>query len=113
MQLARAARRRRRLRRLFGLGSALGVPADSTPESLFESKEASRVVYAILERLSEKRRTVFILFELQELSGAEISAALGCPLATVKTRLFHARKDFEQELGRWFVEEQRRGTKER
>lgn len=113
VQLARAARRRQRLRRFLGLVPALGMPADSTPESLFESKEASRIVYSILDRLSEKRRTVFILFELQELSGQEIAAALGCPLATVKTRLFHARRDFEQELGRWSADEQRRAAQKR
>ncbi|HEY3446122.1 MAG TPA: sigma-70 family RNA polymerase sigma factor [Myxococcales bacterium] len=113
VQLARAARRRRRLRSLFGLGPALVMPADSTPESLFESKEASRVVYAALERLSEKRRTVLILFELQELSGPEIAAALGCPLATVKTRLFYARRDLERELSRWSEGEQRRSAQKR
>ena len=43
-------------------------------------------------------REVFVLFELEGLSGPEISEALGIPLKTVWTRLHHARKDFEQRL---------------
>lgn len=93
--------RRRRVRRAF---EKLGVvaPARSappTPERLAESKSASVAVQRILERMSPKKREVFVLFELEGLSGAEVADQVGCPEGTVWTRLHHARKDFVR-LGR-------------
>jgi RNA polymerase sigma-70 factor (ECF subfamily) len=48
----------------------------------------------VLERMSPKKREVFALFELEGLSGDEISERIGVPVNTVWTRLHHARKDF-------------------
>jgi RNA polymerase sigma-70 factor (ECF subfamily) len=90
-----AARRRARIRELFGLRSAVMDSVERrTPEDLFERREASRTVYEVLDRIAEKKRTVFILFELEGLSGEEIALVVGCPLKTVWTRLHHARREF-------------------
>lgn len=113
VKLARAARRRARLRRFVGLSAASSLVQSSTPASLFERRAASEVVYSVLERLPEKKRLVFVLFELQQMSGAEIAQALDIPLATVKTRLFHARRDFEVELARWKAREEARAVRQR
>jgi RNA polymerase sigma-70 factor (ECF subfamily) len=51
-------------------------------------------VYAALNRLGEKKRTVFVLFELEELSGEEIAALINCPVKTVWSRLASARIEF-------------------
>jgi RNA polymerase sigma-70 factor (ECF subfamily) len=64
------------------------------PVELLERKEAERVVYALLDRMSDKRRRALILAELEGCSGAEIAALEGIPEATVRTRLHHARRDF-------------------
>jgi RNA polymerase sigma-70 factor, ECF subfamily len=48
----------------------------------------------LLGRMKPKHRTVFVLFEIEELSLAEIVDVLGCPLETVRSRLRHARADF-------------------
>jgi DNA-directed RNA polymerase specialized sigma24 family protein len=37
---------------------------------------------------------VFVLYELEGLSGEEIAAVVGAPLKTVWTRLYHARREF-------------------
>ncbi len=47
----------------------------------------------ILATLSEKKRTVFVLMELEGLSSPECGEVLGIPEATVRTRLFYARKE--------------------
>jgi DNA-directed RNA polymerase specialized sigma24 family protein len=39
---------------------------------------------------------VFVLYELEELSTEEIAQVLECPLETIKSRLRHARADFER-----------------
>ena len=87
-------------RRLLGLERAGDLADYRTPEREAQANEASRIVYAVLDRMSEKRRTVFILFELKGMSGHEIALALGCPIQTVYTRLHHARLDFEARIAK-------------
>jgi RNA polymerase sigma-70 factor (ECF subfamily) len=67
---------------------------EAGPAEAYERKEAEQILYRILARMSEKRRSAFILFELEGMSGDEIAALLGVPVATVWTRLHHARKEF-------------------
>jgi RNA polymerase sigma-70 factor (ECF subfamily) len=68
--------------------------ASQNPAAALERKESRRVLYAILGKIREARRTAFILFEIEGLSGEEIAQVQGIPLNTVWTRLHHARKDF-------------------
>jgi RNA polymerase sigma-70 factor (ECF subfamily) len=91
------ARRRARVRRFLGLDSLSEqneVSNQPDPGRAFEQTEARRTIYRLLDKIAEKKRTVFILFELEELSGEEIAKIVGCPLKTVWTRLFYARKEF-------------------
>ncbi len=66
------------------------------PDRDYDRSEAGRRVAAVLARMAPKKREVFALFELEGLSGEEISERVGCPIDTVWTRLFHARKEFEK-----------------
>lgn len=66
-----------------------------TPEHEWERTEAQTLVRSLVARLSPKKRDVFALFELEGLRGEEIAELLEVNLATVWTRLHHARKDFE------------------
>lgn len=52
-----------------------------------------------LARLSEAKRTVLLMVEIEGLSGEEISEALDIPLGTVWTRLHHARRELTALLG--------------
>jgi RNA polymerase sigma-70 factor, ECF subfamily len=56
--------------------------------------QAEHQVAQILERMRPKHREVFALFELEGLSGEEIAARVSCPVNTVWTRLYHARRAF-------------------
>jgi RNA polymerase sigma-70 factor (ECF subfamily) len=47
----------------------------------------------VLDRLPEKKRTVFVLHEIEGLSPAEISEIVDAPVLTVRTRLFYARRE--------------------
>src|SRR5690349_2500108 len=55
--------------------------AGATPHDLAERAEARRKIYRLLEKLSEKRRTAFVLFEIEGYSGEEIAELLGVPVA--------------------------------
>jgi len=95
-RVALATRRRARVRAFLGLDAAAHVHDGPTPQQVFESREASQQLYALLDRLSEKKRAVWILHELEELSGDQIAEIVDCPLKTVWTRLFHARRELQQ-----------------
>lgn len=97
---ARLAMRHRR-----GVGRflrALGVFADEPPRVArdpgddLERARAAVLVRTVLERLPFKQREVFVLYELEELDGAEIAELLGIPVNTVWTRLHHGRKRFQE-----------------
>lgn len=47
----------------------------------------------LLDRLPEKKRTVFELHELEGKTPAEISEIVDAPVLTVRTRLFYARRE--------------------
>ena len=52
----------------------------------------------VLRSLSAEKREVFALHELEGLSHEEISALVGVKVATVRTRLHYAKRDFERLL---------------
>jgi RNA polymerase sigma-70 factor, ECF subfamily len=57
-----------------------------------------RAFERVLDRLPEKKRIVFVLHDLEGVSPAEISEAVGAPVLTVRTRLFYARREIEAML---------------
>ncbi|CAN0583447.1 unnamed protein product, partial [Laminaria digitata] len=64
------------------------------PARAAESQEVLARVYAILETLPPKKRTVFILNDLQGLPQEQVAEVVGVRVATVRTRLFYARREF-------------------
>lgn len=62
--------------------------------------EDARLLYALLEELDEDKREVFVLAELEQMSGPEIADALGENLNTVYARLRAARAAFEAAVAR-------------
>ena len=61
------------------------------PEDVAESAELQEMVAAGIAQLSPKLRAVMTLYDLAGLSYSEIAKILGCPVGTVKSRLFNAR----------------------
>jgi RNA polymerase sigma-70 factor, ECF subfamily len=59
-----------------------------------ELKEAQKAFHSILDRMREKHRTAFVLFELEGYTGEEIAELEGTPVSTIFTRLYHARREF-------------------
>jgi RNA polymerase sigma-70 factor (ECF subfamily) len=68
-------------------------PVEST-ESFVSSRDMRAQAEAILDNLPEAQRVVFVLFELEELSGVEIAQKLGVSVGTVRSRLRLARTRF-------------------
>jgi RNA polymerase sigma-70 factor (ECF subfamily) len=62
------------------------------PERRHARRELARQVIAALDRLPAEQRGVVMLTYYQGLSYPEIAEVMDCPLGTVKTRMFHARR---------------------
>lgn len=65
-----------------------------------EHNQACQLLQAVLDSLAIEQRNVFILFEIEEMTGEDISQALQIPVGTVYSRLQLARKAFRQALTR-------------
>jgi RNA polymerase sigma-70 factor (ECF subfamily) len=70
------------------------------PEQLVERKRWRELLDVVLDGMPLDLRTVFVLFELEDLSSPEIAAALGVPLGTVASRLRRAREEFASRAAR-------------
>jgi RNA polymerase sigma-70 factor (ECF subfamily) len=66
---------------------------DSSPIEGAARNERMRALYRILDTLSDKKRAVFILHDLEGTPAAQIGQVLDIPVLTVRTRLFYARKE--------------------
>ncbi len=72
--------------------------APHTPERTVLGWELGQALGQALDRLPLEQRVVIELAFGEDRSYAEIAAILDCPLNTVKTRVFHARKKLAQLL---------------
>jgi len=98
-----------RVRRNYATARKREVSEGDAPESLSPSPtaetslsraQARAMIDDILAKMSEERRIVFVLFELEELSQPEIAELLDVPIGTVASRLRRAREDFEAAVAR-------------
>lgn len=63
-----------------------------SPETTATKQDKAMVMRACMERLSLAHREIIDLVYYQEKSIGEVSEILGIPANTVKTRMFHARR---------------------
>lgn len=103
MAVMRVRRHRRSLARLAERLSAWSREPESvveTPEASALVRERARRAERALASLSDKKREVFVLVALEGLPGEEVASSLGIPVATVWTRLHHARRELREALSR-------------
>ena len=90
---------RRALKALTRVDDAVDFDADSAvdaehpgPDMLAQQRESSALLDRALAELSADHRAVIQLTYYEGCSCKEIAAILECPVDTVKTRMFHARR---------------------
>jgi RNA polymerase sigma-70 factor (ECF subfamily) len=102
--IVRAHRRKARLRALLRRSvaeegdRAQGRSSAISPVEDLIERQRARSVYRALEALDDKYRSVFVLFEIEGLSGDEIAALTGIKVATVWVRLHRARERFVRRI---------------
>jgi RNA polymerase sigma-70 factor (ECF subfamily) len=69
-----------------------------TPEGMALTEEIRQIVNSAIDALPEELKTAIVLRELDGLSYEEISAAMECPVGTVRSRIFRAREAIDKRL---------------
>jgi len=84
----------------IGQGETTHEVADHTyePQRLLENGEMADQIQRALAQLPEKLRAALLLHDIEGLPYEEIAQVVGCPLGTVKSRLFNARMQLRQRL---------------
>jgi RNA polymerase sigma-70 factor (ECF subfamily) len=100
--LSRLRRRRAERRRLDALADHIQISVDTgaSPAVLLERARAAAELTEVVNHLDEKYRSVVAMRLADDLAEREIAEALGLPLSTVKIRIFRARRQLRELLGR-------------
>lgn len=73
--------------------SARNEPStQESPESILAAKEITRVIESVLAELPQDLRQAITLREMEGLSYEDIATLMGCPIGTVRSRIFRARE---------------------
>lgn len=87
--------RRREVARRERAGAGMHGRLEVDPESELSRAQAAEILDTLLDTLDDKKRTVFVLAELEGLEASEISRIVGVKVPTVYSRLRLARQDVE------------------
>lgn len=90
----RAAARRRKGMQQLAESSAIDAPTrdERDPEALARRKQLAETLQRALDELPLDQRVAFVLCEVEERPSPEVATIVGAPEATVRTRLYHARR---------------------
>ncbi|MBD3347243.1 MAG: sigma-70 family RNA polymerase sigma factor [Chitinivibrionales bacterium] len=72
-----------------------------SPEMVLQQKELNEKIFSALMKMSIEKRMVVVLYEMEERTVEEIAAIIKKPSGTVKSRLFHGRKELKKHLSRY------------
>ena len=75
-----------------------GADVRDLPDDQLSRARRVAAFYRLLDRLSDKKRAVFVLHELEGLSPSEVAKVVSAPVLTVRTRLFYARRELLEML---------------
>ncbi|MBS2018333.1 MAG: sigma-70 family RNA polymerase sigma factor [Deltaproteobacteria bacterium] len=80
----------------------VGVDLDGgpRPDELLDQRRARDLLDRVLDEMELEMRTVFVLYEIEEMTTSEIASLLEIPHGTVASRLRRAREDFEARIQR-------------
>ncbi len=70
----------------------------NTPERMLLSKQIGETIESAMQALPDELRTAIVLRELEGLSYEEIAGIMGCPIGTVRSRIFRAREAIADRL---------------
>jgi RNA polymerase sigma-70 factor (ECF subfamily) len=102
LRVAAQQRRAEKRRPVPTDGEAWAGIADSSPgpDELLDERRTRALMDQIVESIPFDQRAVFVLFEMEEMTMAEIAALMQIPMGTVASRLRRGRELFFQAVDR-------------
>jgi RNA polymerase sigma-70 factor (ECF subfamily) len=112
LRVAADERRTRRRHPEVAMDETTREPSDHLPlaDELIEQRQARELIDRMLENMPLELRTVFVLFEMEDMTTAAIAELLELPMGTVASRLRRAREAFQEEIVRFKARRIRGGT---
>lgn len=105
VRVAADHRKRAHVRREL-TGQEIPEPSQAETQSgSIDGERAQHLLDSILATLDENKRAVFIYYELEEMTMAEVAVALDCPIQTAYSRLHAARAHVTAAIERWHKRE--------
>ena len=68
------------------------------PEADFNAKLRQKKIIEAIEKLPSKQREVIVMYDMKDMSYEEIAKKLNCPIGTVRSRIYNARKELAESL---------------
>jgi len=99
VNVARNQRRTISRRREAVMDTPPEVVLPATQHGAVEQRQLRERLLTLLEDLSEEQRTVFVLYEIEQLAMPEVAIAAACPLQTAYSRLHSARAKIQSRIG--------------
>lgn len=78
--------------------SRFGLKEIATPECQLMREQVETALYSVVASLPDELRTTIMLRELEGLSYEEIADVMGCPIGTIRSRIFRARETIDNHL---------------
>jgi RNA polymerase sigma-70 factor (ECF subfamily) len=98
VHVAQNQRRSRMRKREVNVADPVDVAEPPDQHRHLERTELRERLLRLLDELAEEQRTVFVLFEIERMTMAEVASVAKCPLQTAYSRLHAARKRIEQAI---------------
>jgi len=71
---------------------------EDNPEAILHSQEVKRVILDTINNLPDELKSAITLREIEGMSYDEIAQVEGCPIGTVRSRIFRAREAIDKQL---------------
>ncbi len=81
------------------LGQVEGLVEMNSPEAILQNDELVNTIRQAIDELPDELREAIMLREFDGLSYEDIADVMGCPIGTVRSRIFRARDAIEQAMG--------------
>ena len=77
------------------------TPSGEEPSLVPESGERKKMLWKAIQELPPAEKEVIVLKHFQEMSYKQIAASVNCPIGTVMSRLYSARKRLREKMERY------------
>lgn len=78
------------------LGEIIDYDEDFLPQSVLDKAETRNMIMSLIDSLPDEQRMSVMLYYYEELKVEEIAGIMECPVNTVKSRLFYARRQIKE-----------------